>query len=452
MPVKIRRRKLQTLPLNASHAGRSNPRNWPGSRAAAAAAFAQKKSDFSSSLPFFVSDDFDFSGGHQKTTPSWDADLNLRLHQLECFLGGNNNHGDAIDAETVVDDAIKSPSSAAVLLYNSDSTTTAFDLLESQNTSLKIKPFRCETCRACFHKARELTAHRQEAHPEQHNAVIVDPVAGAITDAATDDQPAPVIATTNPITVSMVRPYACPLCDSRFNSCGARNAHRRKVHQRDHLCTDCDVAFGSAQKLARHLKTHVGVKEFRCETCGKEFSIERNLGLHQKLHLGQKDYACGVCGRTYYTKSGLQAHQRQVHTEDANGFPCGDCEARCMTKFELALHRKAHRGANSEKCGVCGAGFGNQTELKQHRIACHSNRPFACPKCPHRSKTKEKLERHMACHSTRDAHRCQHCGKTFVFKNSLKKHTEKRRCQVLKQKIAQQTRRPPTPILQPPIS
>ncbi len=73
------------------------------------------------------------------------------------------------------------------------------------------------------------------------------------------------------------KPYACPSCDARFNSCGARNSHRRKVHERHHLCKDCDLAFGSAQKLERHLKTHTGVKEFRCETCGKEFMIERNL-------------------------------------------------------------------------------------------------------------------------------------------------------------------------------
>ncbi len=145
---------------------------------------------------------------------------------------------------------------------------------------------------------RELTEHRQDAHPEEHHSVIVaDPpkepllvtsLSAAVSVAAKSTPAAAPAKTTTPVTASMVRPYACPLCDARFHSCGARNAHRRKVHQRDHLCIECDVAFGSAQKLARHLKTHVGVKEYRCQTCGKEFSIERNLALHQKLHLGQK--------------------------------------------------------------------------------------------------------------------------------------------------------------------
>ena len=275
----------------------------------------------------------------------WDDDLNLRLQQLdqECLSNARNDDGDDRNNNKKKCDS-GAPSGGP--------------------SSTKIKPFRCEECKECFHKAKELTEHRQEAHPEQHNAVIVDvpqaepAVAAAAAAAAAPPSTSEVIsgpalpprsdptpklnsaAKTVPpraptlVTASMIRPYACPLCEARFNSCGARNAHRRKVHQRDHLCVECDVAFGSAQKLARHLKTHVGVKEFRCETCNKEFSIERNLALHQKLHLGQKDYACRVCSRTYYTKSGLQAHQRQMHTEDPGGFSCSDCPERASTRDE----------------------------------------------------------------------------------------------------------------------
>ena len=71
--------------------------------------------------------------------------------------------------------------------------------------------------------------------------------------------------------------YPCLQCPATFNSCTARNSHRQSVHQRFHLCHECDMAFASAQKLERHMKTHSGIKEFRCETCGKEFMIERNL-------------------------------------------------------------------------------------------------------------------------------------------------------------------------------
>ena len=89
-----------------------------------------------------------------------------------------------------------------------------------------------------------------------------------------DDDENPMVTLT---CVEKTKRYSCPSCDATFNSCGARNSHRRKVHERFHLCHDCDMAFGSAQKLERHMKTHSGVKEFKCETCGKEFMIERNL-------------------------------------------------------------------------------------------------------------------------------------------------------------------------------
>ena len=76
--------------------------------------------------------------------------------------------------------------------------------------------------------------------------------------------------------------YGCSLCPAKFNSNAARNSHKRRIHERLHLCHDCDMAFASAQKLERHMKTHSGIKEFKCDTCGKEFMIERNLVSFQK--------------------------------------------------------------------------------------------------------------------------------------------------------------------------
>ena len=106
-----------------------------------------------------------------------------------------------------------------------------------------------------------------------------------------------------------------------------------------------------------------------------------------------------------------------------------------MTQGCLHFRKEIHAGdVFAEKCPECPhLSFRTLTELKRHTISDHSNRPFPCSKCPHRSKTLDKLERHLLSHSTpRDTYQCPHCRKNFAFKNSLKKHMEKGRCDVLK--------------------
>ena len=130
---------------------------------------------------------------------------------------------------------------------------------------------------------------------------------------------------------------------------------------------------------------------------------------------------------------------RQLHApapKDQMGFLCKLCLQNCPTRYDLTIHRKKiHAGdVFSEKCSQCPMSFRTLTELKRHNIAEHSNRPFACPQCAHRSKTKDKLDRHLLSHSApRESYQCSYCEKKFVFKNSLKKHLEKGRCDVLKQ-------------------
>jgi KRAB domain-containing zinc finger protein len=118
-------------------------------------------------------------------------------------------------------------------------------------------------------------------------------------------------------------------------------------------------------------------------------------------------------------------------------FSCKHCPQKCPTRYDLMLHRKSFHAGEvlGEHCKECSMSFRTLTELKRHSIAEHSNRPFSCSKCLHRSKTQDKLERHILSHtSPRDSHHCQFCDKKFVFKNSMTKHLEKGRCDVLKQR------------------
>ena len=132
--------------------------------------------------------------------------------------------------------------------------------------------------------------------------------------------------------------YSCQECDMQFTSSIARNSHRRKEHQHEHLCSHCNIAFESGQKLDQHLKTHTEVKQYKCITCGKEFKCETNLRLHSKLHLGQKDYVCSFCDRSYFTNSGLQSHIKQMHSsDDQRVYSCHMCDLTLPSKHELVM-------------------------------------------------------------------------------------------------------------------
>ena len=53
------------------------------------------------------------------------------------------------------------------------------------------------------------------------------------------------------------RDHACSQCDAAFGTAGNLRTHVGTVHEkrRDHACSQCDAAFGEASKLSRHVRT-----------------------------------------------------------------------------------------------------------------------------------------------------------------------------------------------------
>ena len=243
----------------------------------------------------------------QKLVPSWDTDLHLRLKQLDSELGESKREKQDCFS------TIRHESTQEIEATNSKIIISDNDLnLDVENISdLKLQA--------------SLNGHESSS--------TIEPRSNSIAP---------------------VKTLLCQHCNEEFESNSARNAHKRKVHNRRHLCVPCDMAFASSTKLERHLLTHKGTKDHKCHICGKAFMIERNLILHQKLHLGQRDYVCDICGKSYYTKSGLLAHQKQNHSPPnenncgdeayikGSGFVCKDkkCSKRNFaTRYDLEEHR-----------------------------------------------------------------------------------------------------------------
>lgn len=74
----------------------------------------------------------------------------------------------------------------------------------------------------------------------------------------------------------------------------------------------CDKTFADVSSLARHRRTHTGVKPYACETCGKTFTRGTTLNKHMQMH--------SEAPSTSAPKTTKQAN-RTAATDDANEPP-----------------------------------------------------------------------------------------------------------------------------------
>ena len=77
---------------------------------------------------------------------------------------------------------------------------------------------------------------------------------------------------------------------------------------RPHACPYCSKAFADSSKLKRHVKIHLGVRDFKCETCGKGFIEACSLRRHESVHSDVKPHNCSLCGKGFTDSSGLKKH------------------------------------------------------------------------------------------------------------------------------------------------
>ena len=73
-------------------------------------------------------------------------------------------------------------------------------------------------------------------------------------------------------------------------------------------CPECKKKL--KQKSYRsHLRTHLGVKQFRCELCGDRFTRKNDVKRHMKLiHEKPRNFQCEECHKYFLTEDNLKTH------------------------------------------------------------------------------------------------------------------------------------------------
>ncbi|XP_064643066.1 uncharacterized protein LOC135497234 [Lineus longissimus] len=106
-------------------------------------------------------------------------------------------------------------------------------------------------------------------------------------------------------------------------------------------------------------------KVYQCNICKKCLSQKGDLKRHLKIHLGQKDFICLFCSRGFIKNSDLQRHIRTRHTRE-KPYECSQCLRKYARTDQLLDHMRMHLGDKRFECEMCHEKFLRRYELQKH--------------------------------------------------------------------------------------
>ncbi|XP_049605333.1 zinc finger protein 497 [Syngnathus scovelli] len=220
------------------------------------------------------------------------------------------------------------------------------------------------------------------------------------------------------------KPFACHLCDLRFNRRDNLSHHLSRLHPG-----------GVARREKRR-----PVQTWLCDVCGKTFRCRSALKTHEVIHLGVKPHRCDLCPKSYMRTNDLQHHKLTVHQDgegDGSGtrrrsgsLLCHFCGKELKFRSQLAAHLQTHTDERPHLCDVCGRKFCRRYQLERHKVLVHvdggatedEEGSLPCSVCGKRLKTEALLAAHLRMHSGDKPFRCTLCLRRFMRHACLKRH------------------------------
>ncbi|XP_029935538.1 zinc finger protein 678-like [Myripristis murdjan] len=219
------------------------------------------------------------------------------------------------------------------------------------------------------------------------------------------------------------KPFACHLCDMRFNRQDNLQHHLNRLHPNGVV----------------RVEKHRPDRAWLCDVCGKTFNCRSRLKTHELIHTGVKPHRCDLCPKAYMSTTDLEHHKKTVHIDGA-GRPlnpslllCDLCGKEFKYRSQLSNHLQSHTGERPHLCDLCGRRFSRPYQLKRHKILIHGARakgretlqpdlPFVCTVCGKRVKSLALLTSHTRVHTGDKPHRCSICFRSFQRATRLKQH------------------------------
>eukprot|EP01083_Nonionella_stella_P152248 487685_1 len=219
--------------------------------------------------------------------------------------------------------------------------------------------------------------------------------------------------------------WKCVSCDRILGSRRAVWRHEVNMHQlpTNHQCGYCHKYLTGPTKLERHVRLHLGIKEFACERCDAHLSTQRQLDMHYRIHGNDPKFTCKLFGRAFTRTSNLKSHMR-THTGE-KPFACELCGRKFAHKFVLQRHQRTHTGETPYTCPQCFKAFKQQSNLKVHMKNHQDARIFRCNICGKTFTENKNLLDHLKVHASDEKmFRCPHCTHTFGEYDTMKAHID----------------------------
>ncbi|XP_037090810.1 zinc finger protein 672-like [Pollicipes pollicipes] len=185
--------------------------------------------------------------------------------------------------------------------------------------------------------------------------------------------------------------------------------HQLRPHLPHVACPYCDLKFGQAAALYRHVRTaHPGLPD--------------------------KPSQCHLCKYSSGRPSQVRRHLRDVHGQDDQGQPlpldrrCPHCEFTTCSALKLRIHvRRRHTEDKQFKCSECPYSTIDKHALVKHVRIKHTDfRPFRCEICDFRTSTLSRISRHRRSHTKERPHVCAACGQSYADRRRLLEHCRRR--------------------------
>ncbi|XP_055332131.1 PR domain zinc finger protein 15-like isoform X2 [Paramacrobiotus metropolitanus] len=229
--------------------------------------------------------------------------------------------------------------------------------------------------------------------------------------------------------------HPCTECNVAFTSADLLELHNlghdqtkiKSLDSQDHPdgipCPECHAPFTSYFALIAHVVEHRKLYQPRlqCDECGKWFPKPHMAGHMQDAHSDgiEKRHICDKCGIKFPTLRTLALHKQANHLR----ITCIFCAQLFHTWRPLGDHVKSHVQPDGYHCPNCNVVHAEYKDLARHHRENHDIAQLrCCPVCSKMFSSTNRLKSHMRNHAEGMTHQCGLCGKNFRTQHGLQDH------------------------------